>query len=1500
MNGLKKTCCAAKAAVAGLVWVVVFAGVIAHSQPSLSQYAGDYFPVSQVKPGMKGYGLTVFKGTKIERFELEVVGVLEQANFGRPLILIKMRGGPITERGANIIAGMSGSPVYLKGKILGAVAYGYDFPKEPLGMVTPLQDMLEALDPNLPAPPYLTQAGGMPDNPFTPRTVQLKKPVKIGSQTFRKIHFSVKPPEYRERDTAWAHPLMTPLMVSGLSQKNMKKLTDMLEPYGLRPMMAPGGVGKPIQAELRPGAALGGSLAIGDIDLTATGTLTYRKGNRILAFGHPFLDLGAVEMPMTHAYIVDVFPSINSSFKVSNRAQVVGTIVQDRAFCVAGVIGQQARMMPVTVQVTDESTGRSGTFKCEMMNHPQFAPILLTLASSEFISRVRYGVSDTLASVRWRLETDGAGVIERENLVFDTNDITGPAIQELFQLLSQLQTNPFEPVRVKGLSMNVRMNSIRSTATVDRIFVRETTYKPGDMVEVGVQIKPYKGDLQTRTLTLQLPRNLPNGRYVLQVSGGAPPALPPGMPTELAMLLAGTGTANVPVTNVQQIVKRFLERHKNNDLVMRLFLNSSGVYIEGERLNALPPLMREVLRAPKTSNIRFEREEIKQVQSTNWVLSGVQVLVLNVQRPDMTDQARLSRPEIPIQPPVMEGEPSEIPMEGEPGFGEEGPLDLIRFALRQQQPPVPLPGIGGIEGEANWEGEEVSDKEGEVPGAEETKTAGTPGAEKPVTRQMKRWQPNTYEVLNKGKTMGTTVTQSGKIQLSGRLRVLCKLPTSYVWSMATDSKGVVYAGTGSQGIIYQIQPDGQFQEFVRLPLLTVNALCAGEGDILYAGGAPSGAVYRIREGQVEKVWQGNSKYINVLLWVDGTLYIATGAPARLIALREGKASILLSTEETHFTSLAVDNQGHLYAGTSDTGMVYQVTPSGWRVIYDSKEPCIAALACDEGGNLYIGTLPHGNVYRFAVDGRVVALSPRTGWSVRSMLMHAGQLAIMTSDRIYKVNPTADDATLSQNFQGIRMQEGIEILSAAMHQGMLYVGTANAGEILVGEPVQEGTYESPVHDAKQMANWGYIRWLAELPENTSVQLQTRSGNTPEPDETWSGWSLPYTDSRGSRVSSPPARFIQFRAVLSRQGENVGEQSTPTLRAVSLSYLPKNQPPKLTLLEPKPYTVWSEKNTIRWKASDPDGDTLSYETFISSDGGKNWERLETKPVTEKKEAPRGENKKGDQTPSEEEIAAHLQMELDRASDMPAEIREQIMQNLPQAAKSLREEMERMIASGQPLPPELSQIGKDDSHSPSGAARSSKAEWDTNGYPDGVYLVKITATDKPSMPNGFYQVEALSAPVIICNTPPVLIVNESRIQVSEKGEAVIEGVVFQYFRPQKEEKPEEKPSREMRHDVPVVAVQYRVDDSKEWSSAEPADGFFDSGFERFRIRTDALPKGEHSLEIKVFNSSGKTAVQKVKVKVPPEKEGSGMMPVKQEDISKESVKILERNGNRGSHPL
>jgi hypothetical protein len=189
----------------GLLWLSVWA----QEAPDVRPMMQDVFPVAKVKPGMKGYGLTVFKGTKIERFEVEVIGVLERAIFDKPLVMIRARGGPITERNAMIIGGMSGSPIFLEGKILGAIGFAFLFSREPIGLVTPLEAMLTVFDPRVEA-----------WHPAEPRTVM--KPIQIGGRRYAGVYIGLERPP--SPNLAWARPLMTPVMVRGVSPRLMKPL----------------------------------------------------------------------------------------------------------------------------------------------------------------------------------------------------------------------------------------------------------------------------------------------------------------------------------------------------------------------------------------------------------------------------------------------------------------------------------------------------------------------------------------------------------------------------------------------------------------------------------------------------------------------------------------------------------------------------------------------------------------------------------------------------------------------------------------------------------------------------------------------------------------------------------------------------------------------------------------------------------------------------------------------------------------------------------------------------------------------------------------------------------------------------------------------------------------------------------------------------------------------------------------------------------------------------
>ncbi|HTE19393.1 MAG TPA: SpoIVB peptidase S55 domain-containing protein, partial [Armatimonadota bacterium] len=269
-------------------------------------------PVSEVRPGMKGYGLTVFRGTTIERFEVDILGVLPKTNMGQSLVLVKLSGGPISKRGAYLIQGMSGSPIYVNGKLLGAFSMGNAWPKEPQGMVTPIEDMLEALDPKLSEVPAGQTAYDLSPLDATGGEQDAATP---GGGLFRTP---------AEQDAApltgqGIRPLALPVTVSGLTGARLQRLAQVLRPFNMSVMEGPSSSGlPPFKAELTPGAAIGVSLMTGDIDITSIGTVTYRKGDQLLAFGHPMMQIGAAQFPITTAFIHDVFSGFQVSHKIGS------------------------------------------------------------------------------------------------------------------------------------------------------------------------------------------------------------------------------------------------------------------------------------------------------------------------------------------------------------------------------------------------------------------------------------------------------------------------------------------------------------------------------------------------------------------------------------------------------------------------------------------------------------------------------------------------------------------------------------------------------------------------------------------------------------------------------------------------------------------------------------------------------------------------------------------------------------------------------------------------------------------------------------------------------------------------------------------------------------------------------------------------------------------------------------------------------------------------------
>lgn len=1403
-----------------LFWLLVIFLLVwgSFQRHALAQPAVPIIRVREIQPGMKGYGLTVFRGTRVERFEVEVLGVLPKANMGRDLIFIRMKGGPLHERGVNIAAGMSGSPIYLNGRLAGAVSMTFwGFPKEPQCLVTPIEDMLEALDPRLPKEP-----AGMARASAEPQTVFF--------QGKRLVIAPDNAPPAREGELVFSRPPVS-VMVSGLSARGVQRLNNLLQPYNMFAMPGPGraeGMTGKIPP-LQPGSAVGVALVTGDVDVTAIGTVTYRDGNRVLIFGHPLMAIGALEAPLTTAYVFDVVPSYSRSVKIAAPVSVVGMATQDRLFSVAGELGRRPAMVPVTVDVEDITTGRKRRFQSQVVRHPLLTGQLVSLVAYETLAQIRGTPGDTLARVQMVVDAEEVGTIRRENVVFDDVDIASSATSELDNLMNILTANPFYPLAVKSVQLKVHLESKRQTATVERVFVRKGRYEPGETVQLGVVLKPYRGQPVTRDISFALPQSLRSGRYTLQVRGGSLPSftLMPGL------VVRAAPAEQAPPTSVQQMVNRFLERERNNDLVVRLLLPTTTVNVGGERFSQMPPTMGALMRSGKSSALRLERDEVKLVIPTEWVLSGTQTLVLQVQRRD-SSETRPAEPRVPPAEPL----PPDLP----PPSAPPGVPAMLESVWSDEE--AELFAQGAVRSQPREEPSRSSreDVPRNQPAEERSATGREPSEreEKPVARTAQVWTQTEQADFARGFFERTTATSEGDVCLSLSLSRVVDTGKPFVWTLAPAGEDSLLLGTGHEGDILRLSPDGKVSPFCRLPELEVHWLIP-EGDGWLVGTSPRGRLYRVSaDGKSEQVAQLEQGYPTcaVRRSPQSVLIGAGGTAGVVYEWREGQVLPVLQTGQNHVTALAGAPDGTVYVGTGENASLWRIAPDGrTQAMRDFGEGAVSALAVWQDGSLLVALQPRQQVLRLYPDGRTRTLIERAENTLFAFVPAPdGSLFAVGSGIVYQLFPD-NRVNLVENRLDVDFAAGV------WWKGALWLGTANGGEVYTARlDGGEGVYLSPVHDARAPAQWGALYWIAETPSGTSVEMSTRTGNVPEPDASWSAWSSALT-TPGATVTSPPARYIQYRALLRTQNPQV----SPRLLSVSLYYRPQNQPPRVSFRTPRGGAVLSGEQNIEWQAEDPDKDTLSYRVYYRREGEREWQEIResgragnaptSARPSERPSSPRQADEES--VPSVEQMMAELRQQIDNDPSIPEGVKAEILATAERELPQVRAAMLQQ-APKEPPTPRTSEPAP-----PPAPTSATSRKWDTRSIPDGIYRLRVVASDRPSNATDPLSAEAVSEPVIVCNSKPVILVPASDgIQVGEDGTVQVSGFVLQKW-------------------VPVTAVQVRVGEG-EWLAAEAGDGVFDSLLETFRFRSEPLPKGEHQVTVKAFNAAGLSATWQKKVQV------------------------------------
>jgi hypothetical protein len=745
-------------------------------------------------------------------------------------------------------------------------------------------------------------------------------------------------------------------------------------------------------------------------------------------------------------------------------------------------------------------------------------------------------------------------------------------------------------------------------------------------------------------------------------------------------------------------------------------------------------------------------------------------------------------------------------------------------------------------------------------------TLAHPGPASAVSSQT--WRQRERADFEKGEPKGLALGADGALRLSPRLDTLFESSQPYLWALARDGRGTIFAAGGNDGVIERAGASGQREQFFRAPEPEVHALAVDASGHLYAGTAPGGAIYKI-DAKGKTVWRcaTGEEYVWALLFDrQGTLYAGTGPEGRVLKVdAQGQAQIVFDSAETHVRTLALDRDGRLIAGTDGHGLVFRISPKGEGfVLYDAPLNEVASLAVAPGGTIYAAVVGEGGRgaapraerppappaptpapagegpaqpsptpppetqappvteqrIPISMEGKVLAISPegyaRELWSggqeaILSLAMsRSGALLLGSSQkgRIYAL-AGADEVSEIARAPSTQVTALLPLGSPsagapgadarkekkapAEAAGDVAVAGSNFGSLSVLRTgnVASGSYESRVFDARSFATWGRLSWRAEIPKGTAVSISARSGNTEEPDRTWSDWGPGLADPAGVLLDRPAARFLQWRATLTTEDPS----RTPALREVAVTYLQRNLPPEIRKVEVHPPGVAYQKAPA------------------SASGGG----TESKPAAAGASDVEGGGRRRSRPQSRRGFEPGYRSVTWQAADANDD--------------DLIYDVQYRAVDETTWKPMRARIDED------------FVSWDGTAMPDGTYVVRVIATDAPSnAPGQALTAEKVSEQFDVDNTPPRVEDLKAQPAPSSLRLAFTVADGFSIVRD----------------------VAYAVD-AGDWVMVFPADGLGDALSERYDLSLPALPPGEHSIVVRATDSAGNTGAGRLVVRIP-----------------------------------
>ena len=477
--------------IAVFLLALIAAGFTAKADPR-------FIGIDEIRPGMRGKALTVLEGTKIESFGVEILGLTAGTGRVGSLILIRTYGSALREFGG-IASGMSGSPVFIGNRLLGAISYTFANADPSYGLVTPIADMLALWD-------YKDAEDQVAVAELTGDLF-----VSIAGQSYRAI------------------PVTAPVYLSGFGQRTGSAIKRFLGELGVSaatsstmPVLPVLNPSDETIASLEPGSPLGLQLITGDLGVSSIGTLTWIDNGRFVAFGHPVLSKGDVALLATGAKVFRTISSSTVPSKLAINTRPVGIITQDRSAGLAGRFGKLPAMLPVVVQVTDQNTGNEVVLKTSVVLDSDLTPTLASMAVIEALDRALDRVGAGSAKIDLEVLTAGSRAdLHRQNLFYHQADVASVAIMDLLGYLNFLLRNNFEEVRPLAVNVSAVVSKDNLSAIIADAHVAQDTVRPGATVDLIVQLRPYRGSLSEITIPVKIPEDIAPGRLDFFVSGGA-------------------------------------------------------------------------------------------------------------------------------------------------------------------------------------------------------------------------------------------------------------------------------------------------------------------------------------------------------------------------------------------------------------------------------------------------------------------------------------------------------------------------------------------------------------------------------------------------------------------------------------------------------------------------------------------------------------------------------------------------------------------------------------------------------------------------------------------------------------------------------------------------------------------------------------------------------------------------------------------------------------------